>query len=500
MNKKIESIDITIKNLIIDYMGEYDKTEHPFLLFDLAHVNENDHTRVLMGILKYNNFQFLPSFLQMIGAPEYKTQQNTPPQLTDQKKAIGNKGNGFIDLYIEYDSTNDFREQVIIENKINEAGDTEYQLSRYIATVLNPEMNPKDCKNICEEWENNYNNNDNYQEKFEHIHVIYLTSDGLKKPDIKSLPNFFRKETDTKENFEGNHINYYPINYLENIIPWLVNDVLPKMPYSDDGIAIAGIRQYIASLNAMFNGIGNSNIVETFVKELDGNDLEKYNLIIKTIMGTIKSLTSLTEGENNTETDDAKRIKNGLKTKGWDVKNLNLQPLLRDLRTAATEIFANDASDLGGDWKLYFTPSYIFLYKQKWADLDKRKYSIPSIYFVTSPEQNFFKGDMKWNLQVDHLDNKKESPTEIKPFTLSNRNKTASCKVLSEELKNQYNINDSSCRKKYYIDLIEKLNDYIGIVDKVVEKVRKESPSPFQEYMLQELALKLSNKQEPTSY
>ena len=277
MNKMIEKI----KKLIIDYMGDYDKTEHPFLLFDLAHVNENDHTRVLMGILKYNKFQFLPSFLKMIGAPEYKTQQNTPLKLEEQKKAIG----GYIDLYFEYDSTNNSTEKVIIENKINEAGDTKYQLAKYIATVLYPKMNSVEFTNKYENWRNcDNNNNDNDQEKFEHIHVIYLTSDGLKKPDIKSLPNFFRKETDTKENFEGNHINYYPINYLENIIPWLVNDVLPKMPYSDDGIAIAGIRQYIASLNAMFNGIGNSNIVETFVKELDGNDLEKYNLIIKTIM------------------------------------------------------------------------------------------------------------------------------------------------------------------------------------------------------------------------
>ena len=58
-------------NLIIGYIGDYNQQEHPFLLFDLANVNENDHTKVLLGILKYNNYQFLPSFLQAIGAPEF---------------------------------------------------------------------------------------------------------------------------------------------------------------------------------------------------------------------------------------------------------------------------------------------------------------------------------------------------------------------------------------------------------------------------------------------
>ena len=44
-----------ITKLITDYIVNYNNQEHPFLLFDLAHVNENDHTRVLLSILKFNN-------------------------------------------------------------------------------------------------------------------------------------------------------------------------------------------------------------------------------------------------------------------------------------------------------------------------------------------------------------------------------------------------------------------------------------------------------------
>ena len=137
-----------IIDLIKSYTIDYDKEEHPFLLFDLAHVNENDHTKVLMGILKFNNCQFLPSFVQAIGAPELKSVFSLP---TDQKKAIGNKGTGFIDLYFECENAKGAIEKVIIENKIYGASDTDCQLARYIATAINPEMSNDEFKKTWEE-------------------------------------------------------------------------------------------------------------------------------------------------------------------------------------------------------------------------------------------------------------------------------------------------------------------------------------------------------------
>lgn len=472
-------MNMEISELIKNYMGEYEKEEHPFLLFDLAHVNENDHTRVLMSILKYN-IQFLASFLQMIGAPDFKSMKMPP---TDQKKAIGKKGNGFIDLYFEYTSNEDSVEKVIIENKINEAGDTDYQLARYIASAVDDSICNDDFLNkIWPQWEKGEIADGLDESYFSHIHVIYLTSDGSKKPEGKSLPKYFRKNADDEGNFEGNHIQYYPINYLNDIIPWLEDKVLPQMPYSDDGIAIAGIRQYIASLNAMFSTKGNSTAIDDFVKELQGTttDKGKYDEIMKA-KDYIKSLPEKTKDKKE------------LKEKGIDIDNLNLQSLIRDLRAAAINIFAKDGSEMGEDWKFYFTPSFIIIYRQRWADLDTRKYSIPSIFLLASTYKILSPKRFNWNIQIDHLDYRKAKNNCKSPFSLCNRNKTAYFVIPDGGSSVNFNKFDFSSRKAYYKDLPSKLGDYIELVDAVVEEV-KNSPSKspiFQEDVLKKLAEKL---------
>ena len=112
---------ITKSNLVSEFYKEYEAKNGKFLLFDLANANENANTKVLRYLLQYNNFQFLYSFLDKIGLPR----PNGPITITDQKKAIGCKATGFIDLYIQYDNVH-----IIIENKIYGAGDSEKQLAR----------------------------------------------------------------------------------------------------------------------------------------------------------------------------------------------------------------------------------------------------------------------------------------------------------------------------------------------------------------------------------
>lgn len=453
-----------ITKLITDYIGDYNDQEHPFLLFDLAHVNENDHTRVLLSILKFNNYQFLPSFLQTIGAPQYNGVVKAPP--TDQKQAIGDKGKGFIDLYFEYRSENS-DEKFILENKIYGAADTKHQLARYIATVIDPEMSNDDfLQKIWKKWANNQDGKFGKNVAFEHIHVVYLTADGSKKPRLYSLPKYFgNRDNDDSEFDESNmRINYYPVNYADDIIPWLENDVLPNMPYSDNGIAIAGIRQYIASLKSMFSSRGNSTAVEDFVKKITFNDdLDKYKKIIQA-MDVIKSLADKNSRATAKNKNKTNELKTKLEEKGFDVEAMpELQSLVRELRVCAMEIFANDGSELGGDWKLYFTPSFIFLYRQRWADLDTRKYSIPSIYFVTSTLDFINNKETKWKLQVDHLN--KDTNEEISPFKLGNHGKTA-----SYELQNGRNMPKQENRKEYYKSLVTELKEFVTVVDEVVNE------------------------------
>lgn len=479
-----------IVDLIKKYVGDYDKQEHPFLLFDIAHVNENDHTRVLLSILKYNNYQFLPTFLQALGAPALKSIEGTP---TDQEPAIGNKGKGYIDLYFEYRSQNDQTEKFIIENKIYGAGDTDCQLARYIATVIDPKMNNKQFNEIWEQWANNNSatfRND-VKVDFNHIHVVYLTLDGSKKPSIKSLPMYFggRSSDDCDFDEERMNINYYPINYVDDIIPWIENDVLPNMPYSDNGIAIAGIRQYLESLKGMFNSQGNSMAIMDYVKDIGGSDIDKYNKIISA-MDEIKSLTSKNTGD----------LKKQLEVEGVNLENSpELQSLTRELRTYAMSIFANDGEQLGGDWKLYFTPSFTLLYRQRWADLDTKKYSIPSIYFQTSTYNLLNQKDITWKLTVDHLDcNNISDKEKCYPFKLGNHDKTAYHVIIDKECPQIKDITKSASRKDYYKSLKNKLEYYISVVNEVVDGIWDEYDNQnrknFQEKVLENLAAIIKEK------
>lgn len=479
-NREVNEDEIV--NLIIDYIGNYDKQEHPFLLFNLANVHENDHTEVLLGLLKYNNHQFLNSFLQMIGAPEC---DDVKEKLTDQKQAIGKTGKGFIDLYFEYSTKGGTTEKVIIENKIYGAGDTDYQLARYIATALDSNISNEKFENeYWKQWKEVGGANTFSEEDFNHIHVVYLTSDGEKEPKENSLPQFFRKDSGN-DDWEAQYINYYPINYIEHIIPWLENDVLPNMPYSDDGIAIAGVRQYIISLKVLYSSKGDSQVVKGWSGNIKGFDKEKYETIME-MWNNVKLL--ITQKDVRGKKKWKNNVIQELKDKGLDVNDLpELRSLARDLRTAATDIFASDASDLGGDWKLYFTPSYIFLYRQKWADLDTRKYSIPSIYLLTATS-NFLKKNIDWRMQVDHLNPTNSQKLKIEKFMLSNHDKTAYYAIQNIK-KFEYEINEVKSRRDYYKSLIEQLEKYIQIVDAAVEEV-KQNPGDriFQETILEILA------------
>lgn len=460
--------------LIKAYITESETNEHPFLLFDLANVHENDHTKVLMSLLNYNKNQFLPSFLKMIGAPDYTSVKVKP---TDQKKAIGNNGTGFIDLYFEYKNC-DVIEKVIVENKIYGAGDTEKQLGRYIATAKGIEKD--DFEKLWKKWQDGPEDLFTSDcEDFKHIHVIYLTFDGSKTPEEESLPMVFRSNKDN--DFEGKWINYYPINYLENIIPWLENDVLPNIPYSDDGIAIAGVRQYIASLKNMFSGKGNSKAISQYIEEhtKSCSDKDKYDVIIK-VMNYVKQIAN-------------KKTEKDLGVEDWN--DLPLQVLIRDLRAAAMGIFTNDGEELGGDWKLYFTPSFVFLYRQRWADLDTRKYSIPSIYMMIFTDKLLnCKKPLKWRIQIDHLD---QSKKDNMPFLYSNHDKTAYYEIDVETELND--VNDPKSRKDYFKSLINtdgKLKEYIALMDNAVEnawnKKQEDKNFHFQESVLDELSEKIN--------
>lgn len=394
------NVTITPTNLVDEFCKEYESRNGKFLLFDLANANENANTKVLKFLLQYSTQQFLNSFLNRIGLPK----PNGPVSITDQEKAIGPTTTGFIDLYIQYGDVH-----IIIENKIYGAGDTEKQLARYIATVngvSNKDFdvwyaNPSVCKNT---------------------HVVYLTADGTKEPSDDSLPEELKSL-----------ITYYAINYNDDILPWLEEDVMPNIPYADDGMMIAGVRQYIAFLKQLLTS-ESSDVVNAFVEWLNGNDVDNYYSLLGAINPKIK----------------------------YEPENV-IKSLRKQLGARAEAIFSGDVE---GEWVLHFTPSFILLYKKSWAALDTRKYSIPSLYLYAGSTDYFLKNKClsTLTLGVDHL-----SPSmkvQFPNLKFGNHDKS----VAFELIKNPdsipcSDINNQDARKDFYKEVVKKVQPVVEAID-----------------------------------
>lgn len=361
------------------FIDEYNKKNDDFLLFDLAHANENAHTRVLLKLLNYNNHYFLPSFLKQIGLPDCLDLKYNSILISDQEPAIPESttksASGYIDLYLRYQDKDCRFVYVIIENKICGAGDTKRQLARYVATV------EKELKKNNFQFDYWYKNP---EEITKNIHVVYLTADGTKEPNEGqkaanySLPKALEDKLDYR---------YHKKNFRDDILPWLQETVMPEIPYSSDGMMIAGVLQYITYLKKMFITETTSKCLKEYFEGLE-NDRKKYPVkLYKTIDNNIKEI------EKEIQKDDKKK-KNERENPNYDA----LKQLANNLEYyKRKKIFRDYAPD---GWELYFTPSFILLYEDSWwSENDKKKnYNFPSIHLFCSPTDNFIrkKNKISW--------------------------------------------------------------------------------------------------------
>ena len=403
---------ITSNNLVEEFYKEFESKNGKFLLFDLANANENANTKVLKYLLQYNNYHFLNSFLDRMGLPKRKGSKIT---ITDQEKAIGPKDTGFIDLYIQYDNV-----YIIVENKIYGAGDTKRQLARYIATVNG--VSDKDF----DAWYTNPSVSKN-------TYVVYLTADGTREPSADSLPDKLKDS-----------INYYPINYNDDILPWIEEDVMPNITYADDGMMIAGIQQYIAFLKQSSSD-DSSKVVDEFVKNMSGTDVEKYITLLKLILNLIKDNSGKHKNDNV------------------------IKSLRKQLSAHAEAIFSGDVAGIAGGWILHFTPSFIILYKKSWAALDTRKYSIPSLYLYAGSTDYFLKHStlQKLTLGIDHLSpNAKKKHSKL---NFGNRDKNVAFPVLNNPASIKCSdIKEKANRKEFYAEILNNIKSVIAEIDIVV--------------------------------
>ena len=167
-------------------------TCNPFAAWGMS---ENDHTKLLVAFLRYNNvvgeYPILKSFLSCFTNLELR-------ELNDVKVKFNQRcdRNGYIDGYVTFISQG-FKYALIIENKVYDAPDQKKQVQRYIEHALKDiRENPID-------------------DALQRIWVFYITRDGSKTINevSYSLENQ-EASTNIGDRFVG-------INYREHVIEWL---------------------------------------------------------------------------------------------------------------------------------------------------------------------------------------------------------------------------------------------------------------------------------------
>ena len=193
------------------------KLPYNFNLIDELKATEDAHTRILLKLLSYRpagEYVFLKSFISMMCAHNHGLE--FPHAKIHEPKITFNREH--IDGLIE-EETHEYA--IIIENKINWAADQNQQLLRYLNTVKQhsvPEHN---------------------------IFVVYLTLDGRKEVSAISLPDWLKKRLVNEKRF-------IEMNYRDDILPWLKQDILPEIKIKEKLIE-SGVRQYIDHLEGRLN-------------------------------------------------------------------------------------------------------------------------------------------------------------------------------------------------------------------------------------------------------
>lgn len=223
-------------NSFIDiYNREKLKLPYHVNILDVLWANENAHSRIFVELLKQKNgdiYEILGNFTNYLQTLNSNFKLNvTQPTLTYEKDRIDT-----LLLDKEY--------ALIVENKIHNAIDQESQLARYIEKVK----------------DKGYKDSD--------IFVIYLTRDGNKKVADYSWQ---LSDKDYKQDFKDRFIE---ISYLNNILPWLKESLLPNCRVKDIYLK-STLEQYIDYFEGLFN---KREIHKNMNKELKAHISKTLNL------------------------------------------------------------------------------------------------------------------------------------------------------------------------------------------------------------------------------
>ena len=197
--------------------------QNPYNVFTAWKMSENDHTKMFLALMRYQNasgrYLLLNSFLNRFAKGRDKMihyQNISDVKILFNPRYKTDTANSFIDGLITF-TANGRRIAIIVENKIYDAPDQPEQIRRYINHMTEDEG--VDVNNV---W------------------VFYMTGDGSKEVDAKSYAG----------NCEDGSVDigrrFVPLAYNSDIVNWLKNDILEARIYPE---ALTGVvRAYVESL------------------------------------------------------------------------------------------------------------------------------------------------------------------------------------------------------------------------------------------------------------
>lgn len=227
--------------------------KHNFNLLTALHIEnkkiyENAHTRVLKALLEYNTNEFLSSFLDRCGVTiVIPADKKRPINVVSECQYEKSNGKWSKKKKTDADENKDLCRPdclvwmknsfaVIIENKINNAPETERQIDNYLEAVrMDPTIFDDTCKN-------------------KNTWVIYLggESGSVDLPSPYSLNiNDANYLIEGKKKGRRNGHKLCLASYEDSILPWLEEDVLPRCPYGLPGLT-GGVMVYIDYLKALY--------------------------------------------------------------------------------------------------------------------------------------------------------------------------------------------------------------------------------------------------------
>ena len=199
------------------------KHQNPYNVFTAWRMSENDHTKLLLALLRYQNsngrYPLLTGFLNRFAKGRDKMihyQNLSDVSIRFNPRYDEGVKHSFMDGLIIFTAKGK-RIAVIIENKIYDAPDQAGQIRRYITHMTEDERVILD-----------------------NVWVFYITGTGTKEIDENSYhPNNESEATNIGRRFVA-------LTYYEDILEWLKRDVLELRIYPESLTSV--VRAYVESL------------------------------------------------------------------------------------------------------------------------------------------------------------------------------------------------------------------------------------------------------------